>query len=109
LKILCRTGPPKAGFFHKVSATEDLGDCVVAGAVHVEPVSTPKFPANREKNREFCKFGPACVSDDRIRPMISGLLSRIPYTTEQGIVSTEQGILVLEQGISPAKPKQSLD
>jgi hypothetical protein len=41
--------------------------------------------------------------------MISGLLSRIPYTTEQGIVSTEQGILVLEQGISPAKPKQSLD
>jgi hypothetical protein len=27
----------------------------VADAVQVEPVSTAKFPANREKNREFCK------------------------------------------------------
>jgi len=29
---------------------------VVADAVAVEPVSTVKFPANREKNREFCKI-----------------------------------------------------
>jgi hypothetical protein len=28
---------------------------MVADAVEVEPVSTAKFPANREKNREFCK------------------------------------------------------
>jgi site-specific DNA recombinase len=28
-------------------------DCVVADAVAVEPVSTPKFPTNREINREF--------------------------------------------------------
>ena len=27
----------------------------VADAVQVEPVSNAKFPANREKNREFCK------------------------------------------------------
>jgi hypothetical protein len=26
---------------------------MVADAVAFEPVSTPKFPANREKNREF--------------------------------------------------------
>jgi hypothetical protein len=30
---------------------------LVADAVVVEPVSTPQFPANREKNREFCNFG----------------------------------------------------
>jgi len=28
---------------------------------------------------------------------------RIPYSTEQGIISAEQGILAQEQGISPAK------
>ena len=32
-------------------------DCVVADAVLVEPVSIPKFPANREKNREFPALG----------------------------------------------------
>jgi hypothetical protein len=31
-----------------------LGDCVVADAVDLEPVSASKFPANREINREFC-------------------------------------------------------
>src|SRR6516162_2761726 len=31
-------------------------DCVVADAVTVEPVSATKFPANRENNREFCRF-----------------------------------------------------
>jgi hypothetical protein len=30
-----------------------MQDCVVADAVQVEPVSTLKFPANREINREF--------------------------------------------------------
>jgi hypothetical protein len=28
-------------------------DCVVVDAASIEPVSTVKFPANREKNREF--------------------------------------------------------
>jgi len=31
-------------------------DCVVADAVTVEPVSATKFPANRENNRELCRF-----------------------------------------------------
>jgi hypothetical protein len=30
----------------------------VADAVAVEPVSAPRFPANREKNREFRQFEP---------------------------------------------------
>jgi len=34
-----------------------MQDCVVADAVQREPVSTPKFPANRENNREFFNFG----------------------------------------------------
>jgi hypothetical protein len=31
--------------------------------------------------------------------------SKIPYATEQGIISAEQGILAQEQGNSPAKIK----
>ena len=76
-----------------------MGDCVVADAVAFEPVSNPKFPANREINREFFNFEPACGSDDRMRPMISGLFSQIPYSMEQGIFLTEQGIPTEEQGI----------
>jgi hypothetical protein len=34
-------------------ADRKVPDFVVADAVVVEPVSTAKFPANREKNREF--------------------------------------------------------
>jgi len=43
---------------------------VAADAVAVEPVSTAKFPANREKNREFFNFGPTRGSEVAIRPMI---------------------------------------
>jgi hypothetical protein len=39
----------------------------LADAVAVEPVSTAKFPANREKNREFFKFGLARGSETAIR------------------------------------------
>jgi hypothetical protein len=47
----------EAAFSRKVSVTGDFGDCVVADAVQVEPVSTAKFPANRENNREFAEKG----------------------------------------------------
>jgi hypothetical protein len=47
----------------------------VGPGVAVEPVSTPKFPANREKNREFFDLR----SDSQLRwfpsPMISVALS----------------------------------
>ena len=80
----------------------DSGNCVVADAVPVEPVSILKFPANREKNREFRQISPLCEilkADTRAN---SEACSEIPYVTEQGIISAEQGILVQEQGISPA-------
>jgi len=77
----------------------------VAYAVVVEPVSTPKFPANREKNREFCRIYPLRPILSAHTPAKSKASSEIPYTTKQGIISHEQGILVQEQGIFPAKTK----
>ncbi|MGA9456690.1 MAG: hypothetical protein WBV43_14615 [Pseudolabrys sp.] len=67
---------------------------MVADAVAFEPVSTPEFPANREKNREFRQIRPLCEilkADTRANSKVS---SEIPYATEQGIISAEQGILV---------------
>jgi hypothetical protein len=76
---------------------------VVADAVTVEPVSTPKFPANREINREFCRIHPLCEILNADTRAISKAFGQIPYATEQGIISVEQGILTQEQGILPAK------
>jgi hypothetical protein len=80
---------------------------LVADAVAVEPVSTPKFPANREINREFHQIGPLCKilkADTRADSKAS---SEIPYATEQGIILAEQGIE--EQRISLAKTESSPD
>ena len=74
-------------------------DCVVADAVAVEPVSTPKFPANREKNREFCKIAASRAADTINNAIITELSVQIPYSAEQGIILTEHGFLVREQGI----------
>jgi hypothetical protein len=77
----------------------------VADAVTVEPVSTPKFPANREINREFCRIRPLSAilkADTRAN---SETCSEIPYATEQGIILVEQGIPTREQGILPVKTK----
>ena len=76
---------------------------MVVDAVTYEPVSTPKFPANREKNREFRQIRPLCAilkADTRANSKAS---SEIPYSGEQGIISAEQGILVQEQGIFPGQ------
>jgi hypothetical protein len=65
---------------------------VVADAVLIEPVSTPKFPANREINREFRRIrllGAILKADTRAN---SEACSKIPYSTEQGIFAKEQGI-----------------
>jgi hypothetical protein len=72
---------------------------LVADAVQVEPVSTSKFPANREINREFFDFGTDRGTEVAIRPMIQRTWSKIPYSTEQGISAKEQGICLQEQGI----------
>jgi hypothetical protein len=34
-------------------------NCVVVDALQIEPVSSSKFPANREINREFYRFRPS--------------------------------------------------
>ena len=76
---------------------------MAADAVAFEPVSTPKFPANREKNREFRQIRPLCEilkADTRANSKAS---SEIPYATEQGIISAEQGIQIQEQGIFPVE------
>ncbi|HTN72545.1 MAG TPA: hypothetical protein VMO00_15805 [Methylomirabilota bacterium] len=75
----------------------------MADAVQVETVSTPKFPANREKNREFAENGVSAASVTVNNVVVAGLLTRIPYSTEQGIILAEQGILLREQGIPSAK------
>ena len=75
----------------------------MADAVTVEPVSTPKFLANREKNREFCKLVAFGAAETPNRAVVAGLLMQIPYSMEQGIILVEQGILAQEQGILLAK------
>ena len=60
-------------------------------AVHYEPVSATKFPANREINREFCRIRPsiAIFASDQRADSIA--YSRIPYATEQGILAAITG------------------
>jgi hypothetical protein len=81
---------------------------VVADAVAVEPVSTVKFPANREKNREFYKIAASGAPETLNSAAVAGLPMQIPYSTKQGIISAEQGILPQEQGFFFAKSKTSL-
>jgi hypothetical protein len=61
--------------------------------------SPPKFPANREINREFRRIralGAILIADTRAN---SEACSEIPYATEQGVFVKEQGIWTREQGI----------
>jgi len=74
--------------------------CVVADAVGFEPVSAAKFPANREKNREFRQFRPQSAILVFSQRANSIAYSKIPCKMEQGIFSAEQGINFKEQAIS---------
>ena len=78
--------PLDAGYLRGFRQSPVVRDCVVADAVAVEPVSTPKSPANREKNREFCKIATSGAAETANNAVVKGLLVRIPYSTEQGIV-----------------------
>ncbi len=75
----------------------------MADAVAVEPVSTAKFPANREKNREFCKLVASGTPETANNGIVTELPMRIPCSTEQGIILAEQRILAREQGILSAR------
>jgi len=96
-KTTRRIGRANAGFSRKVSGIRDWANCVVADAVAFEPVSTLKFPANREKNREFRQIHPLCEILKANTRANSKAFSQIPYATEQAINWAEQGILAQEQ------------
>jgi hypothetical protein len=72
---------------------------MVVDAVGFEPVSSVKFPANREINREFCKiqhFRTNSRAWTRANPMACG---EIPYAQNRELFPAEQGILAQKQGI----------
>ena len=46
---------------------------MVADAVTCEPVSTAKFPANREKNSEFCKIPPSGAPEAANSGVVTGV------------------------------------
>jgi hypothetical protein len=64
---------------------------LVADAVQVETVSTTKFPANREKNREFCKIVASEAAEIPNSGLVTGRCSQIPYSTEQGKLGARTG------------------
>jgi hypothetical protein len=76
---------------------------VAADAVQVETVSAVKFPANRQKNREFRQIHPLCEILKANTRANSKAFGQIPYATEQAINWAEQGILAQEQRVSPTK------
>jgi hypothetical protein len=75
---------------------------MVAEAVVVEPVSSPVFPANREKNREFSKIAQFRAPETANNAAVAWLPVRIPYSSEQGIILAEQGIVAPEPGFLSA-------
>src|SRR5262249_9986827 len=50
-----------------------------------------KFPANREFNREFCKFGASAAISASNQRANSKACRQIPYATEQGIFAAITG------------------
>jgi hypothetical protein len=91
------SGHPDADQYHR-----NILKLLVADAVLVEPLSTPKFPANREKNREFRNIAALGAPETTINSVVIGFPMRIPYSTEQEIILPEQGLLAKEQGILSA-------
>jgi hypothetical protein len=63
----------------------DMLKILVVDAVLVEPVSTPKFPANRDINREFRQIRSLCEILNADTRAISKAFGQIPYATEQGV------------------------
>jgi hypothetical protein len=66
---------------------------LVVDVVIVEPVSTPKFPANRDINREFRQISSLCEILNADTRAISKAFGKIPYATEQGILPTKSKII----------------
>jgi hypothetical protein len=58
----------------------------------------PKFPANREKNRDLFNSGAISGSDAPVSPMFLGTYTQIPYSSEQEISGEKQRISGNDQG-----------
>ena len=78
-RVLARQPPEMSRSFKWANTASYQPEWVVADAVVVEPVSTSKFPADREKNKEFCKSGAPDAIFAHSRPANSVLCSKIPY------------------------------
>jgi hypothetical protein len=77
---------------------------VVVDAASIEQVSTFKFPANREKNREFCRIRPSDAIFEPNPRADSIACGKIPYATEQGIFSGVAGNFFQRTGtLSPSR------
>jgi hypothetical protein len=77
-------------------------DWLAENAVRIEPVSASKFPASREKNREFCGFRPSAAILASNRSSDSMACRQIPYATEQGIFGGITGNFFQRTGNSRA-------
>jgi hypothetical protein len=86
-----RKCPQIAAYLSETGKHRFASDCVVADALWIEPVSTPKFPANREINREFCGFWRLAAILTPNRRAGSMVYNQIPYATEQGIFKRVSG------------------
>jgi hypothetical protein len=94
--------PANGGHFFCVSLNQPIVRLDGGGRSHDRTRLHTKFPANREKNREFCDFNAVLRLGGSIGSMISDLSSQIPYTSEQGICCKEQGNIWEDQGIVAA-------
>jgi hypothetical protein len=70
---------------------------LVADAVRVEPVSTAKFPANREKSREFCRIAVSVTPETVNNGVVTGLPMRIPYSQNRKLFWWNKESLAREQ------------
>ena len=70
--------PDKSHYSGHLGKSLVVRDCVVADAVTVEPVSASEFPANREKNREFCKIAASGAPETVNKTVVAGFPIRIP-------------------------------
>jgi hypothetical protein len=71
----------------------DMLKILVVDVVIVEPVSTPKFPSNRDINRKFRQISSLCEILNADTRAISKAFGKIPYATEQGILPTKSKII----------------
>jgi hypothetical protein len=70
-------------------------------AVYFEPVSAAKFPANREKNREFGQARIIQSEFDTATLRSSEACRQIPQAKEQGLTCRNRKRVSLEQGFEP--------